>query len=133
MESQDGVASSCTESPHLRWNTGTWCWMIHLGGWYLKSPELLDLVCWALAFINPCCLKCESGSSRFQPGEGPSRGLLRDCTTSQMDRFAALNVTSAWCQHSRAYQFSQLGLRPAQGSQSRAEEERWSGVCFGEL
>ena len=23
-------------------------------------------------------LKCESGSSRFQPGEGPSRGLLRD-------------------------------------------------------
>ena len=23
------------------------------------------------------CLKCESGSSRFQPGEGPSRGLLR--------------------------------------------------------
>ena len=24
------------------------------------------------------CLKCESGSSRFQPGEGPSRGLLRD-------------------------------------------------------
>ena len=24
------------------------------------------------------CLKCESSSSRFQPGEGPSRGLLRD-------------------------------------------------------
>ena len=24
------------------------------------------------------CLKCESGSSRFQPEEGPSRGLLRD-------------------------------------------------------
>ena len=24
------------------------------------------------------CLKCESGSSRFQPGEGPSRGLLSD-------------------------------------------------------
>ena len=23
-------------------------------------------------------LKCENGSSRFQPGEGPSRGLLRD-------------------------------------------------------
>ena len=25
------------------------------------------------------CLKCESASRRFQPGEGPSRGLLRDC------------------------------------------------------
>ena len=27
------------------------------------------------------CLKWESGSSRFQPGEGSSRGLLRDWTT----------------------------------------------------
>ena len=36
------------------------------------------------------CLKCESGSSRFQPGEGPSRGLLRDCTTSLINQFAAL-------------------------------------------
>ena len=26
----------------------------------------------------------------FQPGEGPSRGLLRDCTTSPINRFAAL-------------------------------------------
>ena len=26
---------------------------------------------------HPC--KCESASRRFQPGEGPSRGLLRDC------------------------------------------------------
>ena len=26
------------------------------------------------------------GSSCFQPGEGPSRGLLRDCTTSQINR-----------------------------------------------
>ena len=38
-------------------------------------------------------LKCESGSSRFQPGEGPSRGLLRDCTTSPINRFAALAAT----------------------------------------
>ena len=29
-------------------------------------------------------------SSRFQPGEGPCRGLLRDCTTSPINRFAAL-------------------------------------------
>ena len=31
------------------------------------------------------CLKCESASRRFQPGEGPSRGLLRDCTTSPIN------------------------------------------------
>ena len=30
------------------------------------------------------------GSRHFQPGEGPSRGLLRDCTTSPITRFAAL-------------------------------------------
>ena len=30
-------------------------------------------------------------SRRFQPGEGPSRGLLRDCTTSPINRFAALS------------------------------------------
>ena len=29
-------------------------------------------------------------SRRFQPGEGPSRGLLRDCTTSPINWFAAL-------------------------------------------
>ena len=36
------------------------------------------------------------GSSRFQPGEGPRRGLLRDCTLSPMDRFAALVMTDQW-------------------------------------
>ena len=30
----------------------------------------------------------------FNPGEGPSRGLLRDCTTSPMDRFTALVPTT---------------------------------------
>ena len=43
------------------------------------------------------CLKCESGSSRFQPGEGPSRGLLRDCTTLPINRFAALVETLSPC------------------------------------
>ena len=28
----------------------------------------------------------------FKTGEGPSRGLLRDCTTSPINRFAALAV-----------------------------------------
>ena len=32
----------------------------------------------------------ESVSRLFQPGEGPRRGLLRDCTTSPNNRFAAL-------------------------------------------
>ena len=34
-----------------------------------------------------------SASRRFLPGEGPSSGLLRDCTTSPINRFAALIVT----------------------------------------
>ena len=43
------------------------------------------------------CLKCESGSSCFQPGEGPSRGLLRayepsDGTFSS----TSLNTASSW-------------------------------------
>ena len=29
-------------------------------------------------------------SRRFQPGEGPSRGLIRDCTISPINQFAAL-------------------------------------------
>ena len=37
--------------------------------------------------------KCESGSSHFQPGEGPSRGLLCDCTTSPINRYTALIIT----------------------------------------
>ena len=40
-------------------------------------------------------LTCESASRRFQPGEGPSRGLLRDCTTSMINRFAALAGTDS--------------------------------------
>ena len=30
------------------------------------------------------CLKCESASRHFQPGEGPSRGLLSDCENRWM-------------------------------------------------
>ena len=32
-----------------------------------------------------------------QEGEGPSRGLLRHCTTSPMDRFAALIICVLVC------------------------------------
>ena len=39
-----------------------------------------------IASASQFCLatrhKCESASRRFQPGEGPSRGLLRDCETN---------------------------------------------------
>ena len=38
--------------------------------------------------VNIRLAKCHN--SVFQLGEGPSRGLLRDCTASPMDRFAAL-------------------------------------------
>ena len=37
-------------------------------------------------------MKPLAASRRFQPGEGPSRGLLRDCTTSPINRFAALVI-----------------------------------------
>ena len=36
-------------------------------------------------------MKCESANRRFQPGEGPSRGLLRDCTTSPINRLQHKN------------------------------------------
>ena len=38
-------------------------------------------------------VQSRSASRRFQPGEGPSRGLLRDCTTSPINRFAALIIS----------------------------------------
>ena len=40
-------------------------------------------------------MKAVLAISRFQPGEGPGRGLLRDCTTSPINRFASLVVTFA--------------------------------------
>ena len=39
-------------------------------------------------------LKCESTSRHFQPGEGPSRGLLRDCETSRNLREALVYILS---------------------------------------
>ena len=39
------------------------------------------------------CLKCESASRRFQPAEGPSRGLPCDCEIFADGSFAALLVT----------------------------------------
>ena len=39
----------------------------------------------------------------FQPGEGPSRGLLRDCTTSPINRFAALVPTSLFSDMSNCH------------------------------
>ena len=41
----------------------------------MKSPSEELHLAWGVVTFS---LKCESGSSRFQPGEGPSRGLLRD-------------------------------------------------------
>ena len=44
--------------------------------------------------------KCESGSSRFQPGEGPSRGLLRDYEHSD----GTFSSTNDICNHGRPIQ-----------------------------
>ena len=39
--------------------------------------------------VDPTVSRREIGSCQL-PGEGPSRGLLSDCTTSPINRFAAL-------------------------------------------
>ena len=38
-------------------------------------------------------VKCESSSSRFQPGEGPSRGLFRDYEPSDGPSFESLETS----------------------------------------
>ena len=46
-----------------------------------------------LLWVNIClakCLKYDSASRPFQPGEGPKRGLLRDCENFADSSFAAL-------------------------------------------
>ena len=43
------------------------------------------------------CLKFENAGRHFQPGEGPSRGLLRDCENFASGSFAALQTVSAIC------------------------------------
>ena len=43
-----------------------------------------------LTVVSSQCLECESASSLFQPGEGPSRGLFRDCENFADGSFAAL-------------------------------------------
>ena len=65
----------------------------------LRRPLLVYFL-----WFNAClayCLKSESASGHFQPGEGPSRGLLRDCTTSTMDRFTALVLQCGHTGHHR--------------------------------
>ena len=67
------VPSQISRLSHLRPDfTSTYCGVnVHLSQWQ--------------------CLKCENDSRHFQPGEGPSRGLLRDCKTSRNLRFQALD------------------------------------------
>ena len=52
-----------------------------------------------------------SASRRFQPGEGPSRGLLRDCTTSPINRFAAL-ILSYWASQNMSHMWDIMWLCP---------------------
>ena len=44
--------------------------------------------------LHDKCLKCKSASRRFQPGEGPSRGLLHDYEPSCGPSFEAPLFTS---------------------------------------
>ena len=52
-----------------------------MGGYKTLYPPVFYDFCVGVPIsrlLTVGCLKCESGSSRFHPGEGPSRGLLRD-------------------------------------------------------
>ena len=53
-------------------------------------------------------LKCESGSSHFQLGEGPSRGLLRDYEPSDGPSFQALALTQPLLRGARRVSMLQM-------------------------
>ena len=65
-------------------------------------------------------MKCESGSSRIQPGEGPSRGLLRDYEPSD----GTFSSTTEWCVSQNCA--ATLTCRPA-----AAPSHPGSGRCPG--
>ena len=64
------------------------------------------------------CLKCESASSCFQPGEGPSRGLLRDCENRWIIWRSTSSLVSCtlapWSQESCQHQVAGLVLKYGQ-------------------
>ena len=68
---------------------------------------------------------------RFQPGEGPSRGLLRDCTTSPINRFAALVQTDGLTLTGWPGSLGSTGLATTSRMQSwpaaRRMEATWHG------
>ena len=60
-----------------------------------KSDDVIlvrSLIKRLFSIVSYWCLKCESARRGYQPGEGTSRGLLRDCTTLPINRFAALFI-----------------------------------------
>ena len=61
---------------------------------FVGVPILRLYLLWGqcpLSIVSKQCLKCESASRRFKPGEGLSRGLFRDCETFADGLFAALS------------------------------------------
>ena len=48
------------------------------------------------SIVSLQCRKCESASRRFQPGEGPSWGLLRDCETDGSLYSTSLSRAGLW-------------------------------------
>ena len=75
----------------------------------LTNPAWLSLMTFAsasqfhtyLQWVNICLASCESTSRYFQPGEGPSRGLLRDCEKFGKGSFEALVCGCCQPPHSR--------------------------------
>ena len=48
------------------------------------------------SIVSSQCLKCESATRCLHPGEGPSRGLLRDCDVKTDGSSAALTTTQTF-------------------------------------
>ena len=67
--------------------------------------------------VSSVILKCESSSSRFQPGEGPRRGLLRDYEPSrgpymsQSTLCVKLSITAPTGGHGRGREYLLLPTR----------------------
>ena len=57
-----------------------------------SKSQFQNYFLWVDAHVAQC-LKCEHISRCFQPGEGPSRDLLRDCENIADGSFAALTQT----------------------------------------
>ena len=63
----------------------------------IPISHLLTVIRRLFSIVSEKCLKCESASGHFQPGEGQSRGLFRDYENFSDGLFAALHHSYTAC------------------------------------